>query len=230
MAEAQVENVPQETLPQTDNLDTARKAELARLSREENLRRELEDTKRKLETVKRNGWDIDILSEKKNTPSEPTQLDSTRRIDKLEEELAKERAQRNDIEEMSAIIDFTNRNPQYELVRALDDAPKYIRMAMQQHLQNTGKHLSYAEACDYVESEIERAEIDRVSKFSKTKKAEKIYQFKSAVEQPKATKPTVNTPEKTVKEEIPTPPNFLVSNSRDAFNFLRNKTVIDFMD
>ena len=47
MTEAQVENVPQETLPPTDTLDTARKAELARLSREENLRRELVPQRRK---------------------------------------------------------------------------------------------------------------------------------------------------------------------------------------
>lgn len=219
-----VETPKEEVLKDDVALKQAREAERTRYTREESLRRELEETKRKLETVKKNGWDLDVLSQKQRTSGE--EFDAKKELQEIKQELVEERARRSEIEELQAIVDFTQKNPEYELIRQLEDAPKYIRYAMQEHFKKTGKYLSYADACNQVEETIEKAETDRFDRFSKTKKAEKIYKLQSAVAaKAEPTKPTEAklTPKVTPQDMVPEPKNLQRSNSKEAFNFFRKK-------
>lgn len=197
-----------ESTPVDETLIKAREAERARFTREESLRRELEDTRKKLQTMKTTDDNQDVKQV----------------IVELKKDLEEERARRSEVEELQAIVDFTNKNAEYELLRQLDESPKYVRYAMQEHYKTTGKHLSYADACQRVEDHLFNAEKDRFERFSKTKKAEKIYQMKSAEtkESPTkvATKASEPTPQKTAPSE---PKNFVRSNSREAFEFFKKQ-------
>jgi Zn-dependent metalloprotease len=206
--------------PKDDSLDKAREAERNRFSREEMLRRELEDKNRRLDEIKKNGWDLELLSSKKPTEPAAVQTDIKKELEELKKEVEQERTLRQDVQELQAILDFTSRSDKYELIKNLEDAPKYVQMAMREHLKNTGKRLSYEEACDYIEGEIEKAEVGRFEKFSKTKKAASIYKLKNAeTEKPTLTKPT----SKVTTQEPPEPSNLHRSNSREAFNYFKKK-------
>lgn len=205
------------------NLEVAREAERNRFTREEGLRRELDDARRKLDSVKNNGWDLEVLSKSRKTETVEAEVDLKKELQTLKQEIIQERTRRSEVEELTAIVDFTNKNPQYELIRQLDDAPKYIKFAMNEHYKNTGKHMSYADACDYVENEIEKVEADRFSKFSKTKKADKLYKLKS--EDPPVAVPTSKPASAgQVKSKVYEEPTYMShSNSKEAFNFFKKK-------
>ena len=150
-------NAVQESAPTVEapvaDLEKARETERNRFTREESLRRELDDAKSKLSSIKKNGWDLDVITSKpREVVSSVAEPDLKRELQELKEEIAREKSQRNDIDELQSILDFTRKNSQYELIRNLDDAPKFVQQAMREHYKNTGKHISYAEACDFVEN------------------------------------------------------------------------------
>lgn len=210
-----------------DSLEKARIEERNRFTREESLRRELEDTKKKLELVKKNGWDLELLTNKKPTPSEnisSTNYDATKKIEELERKFEEERNLRHEMQELQAIIDFTHKNSKYELINQLEDAPKYVLMAMREHEKNTGKRISYEEACDYIEEKIETTEKSRVDKFAKTKKGEAIYGInKKTAEQTRTASSTPNV-KTTPQAQAPVEPsNLYKSNSKEAFHFFKKQ-------
>ena len=225
VAESTPEVVPEVVVAPSPDLEKARTEERNRFTREESLRRDLEDAKNKLSSIKKNGWDLDVISTKARNDDKPVETDLKRELQELKEEIAREKNQRSEIDELQSILDFTRKSDKYELISNLDDAPKFVQQAIREHYKNTGKHISYEEACDFVEGEIEKAESDRFSKFSKTQKAKKIYKLQSVEAKADSPTPTSKTPPKvSEKQQDPTEPkNLHRSNSKEAFNFFRKK-------
>lgn len=215
---------PEAEAPRDESLEKAREAERTRYTREETLRRDLAEKERKLEAIKKNGWDIDILEKKAAGETIKIEPDSRKEIEELKREMQVERTRRLEMEEFQSIVDFAHKSEDYELIRQTD-AFKYVQMAMKEHYQNTGKYLSVRDACDYIEGEIEKNAKGSFEKISKTKKADKIYGGLSKSAPAAKTAPTSN---KVQERTAPTedPPEFKTItrlNSREAFNYFRKK-------
>lgn len=209
----------EEAVKQPDEaaLQEAREAERRRYTREESLRRELEDAKKKLK-------DLRTQSE----PKAAEQKDVKSEIEELRNEIEKERSKRQEIEELGSIVDFLHKNSaEYELTKQLPDGPKYVRYVMQKHYEDTGKLLAYADAALKVEDELVKMESERFSLFSKTKKAQKIYGLRTnepqQVEQGASAKKVESTEPAKAKQQESDIPNLYKSNSREAFHYFKKK-------
>jgi hypothetical protein len=226
MSEETISNVevkPSEPV-KDESLDKARDAERTRYTREESLRRELEDNKRRLAAIKSNGWDLDILEKKAQNEVVKSDVDVKKEIEDLRNQIQSERSRRSEMEELQGIVDFTHKSAdKYELIKNLEDSPKFIRIAMQEHYKNTGKHLSYEEACDYIETEIEKAEIGRFEKFSKTKKAEKIYKLPKAEDSKKPSSQKYQDKPAPTAATYEVPKVLTRSNTKEAFQYFKKK-------
>lgn len=224
-----VETTPPPPPPATPDtaLQQERDAERNRFTREEKLRRDYEDSQRIINAVKKQGWDLDLLSKQapKEVAKNTTDTVSKDEFLKLKEEMEKEKSLRYELDELQSIVDFTKKSGKYELISNLEDGVKYVQQAIKDHHRNTGKHISYEEACDYVEDIIEKQEKGRYEKFSKTAKAEKIYNLKKSDSPAKPEPTSTNKSKVTAKEpsNVPEPKDLQTSNSNEAFKYFCKK-------
>lgn len=166
-------------------LQEARERERLRLSREEKLRNELEQTRleyEKLEQARQalisNGWDIDTLLTVKNGQSvettSPVIEELKKQINDLKNNLtAKEQEQLNEKRRREASSFVKENEDRFELIKAHELEGEIVSL-IDTHYKKTKKLLSYEEAAEKIEQHLE-AETERLlNKVKSTKKIKKV--------------------------------------------------------
>jgi len=191
-------------------LNQAQELEKQRRSREEKLFAELDNNKKELEVhrslteaIKKNGWDIDVL-----TKNSPTGQPENPQILQMREELAEMRAniqareQKLDKkEQLQEIKQFLNANKdEFELTASVYSYGEKVQELIDYHYTHEKKILTYREASEAMEKELEKYERNKALTVSNSKKAKEIYKevMANLKNEPKAKTSTASS--KTEKE------------------------------
>lgn len=180
------QSVVGDPVPQIDpKLQEARERERSRVSREEKLRNELEQTRAQydqLETARQallsNGWDINTLLTVKNQQisnvNNPEIEDLKSQINNLKKDLTAKEQERVNERRRKEVVSFVKDNEdKFELIKAHELEGEVIGL-IDEHYKKTKKLLSYEEAAEKIEEHLEKETEKILSKVKSTKKVKKV--------------------------------------------------------
>lgn len=212
VTESTVVSTPETSSVATDSkaIDSVRKEERLRVSREEKLRQELDETKKKLsdhetrtENLRKSGWDLEVLANTENTmrtndPNKQIQSLSDE-LRELQNRLQKQDAQSMRVSQLNEINLYVNRNvEEFELIK-LHNAHDDVLNLIENYYRDNKRMLTYKEAATAVEKDLERIVEENGKVYKDSKKARKYFYG----DQPST---NIKTKETTAKPDVKTEP------------------------